>query len=579
MTIKKELLVTIILSTLLPMIIIPWIGYFYIRDVVEEQLLLQSRRQLEEITRDMEDVLDDILKASNVLAIDDGVLEIIKDEKSEIIKQSKVIEKLSDINAVYLYRYNAAVTLYDDYGRCYSTLGNEQSVKANFRIKWIQDTLKNQTYFLWETFNGLGADEPVFGMSRNLYDQNGKHTGILCIELYQDRYLSKLLQQDSDLENTERCMVDEDGKFVLEYSNREETVNFTEEIYKEQVINADMVKDMQDILLEEEPYIYLQDSIENTGWKMIQLVPYDAVFAKLNYYRNFTLLSNLICLAILLFIDNHTANRIGKALFRLRDAMKQVRQGNFINLENNEKNLEVRQIFDDFNNMSSKLKRLFEENRKITAEKEECRLLALQTQIQPHFLFNTLNGIKWLCIIESAPTAERMIESLGHILEYSLGKPRDCITLKEEVGCLTHYIELQKMRYGNTFDVSYQIDDRLEKLEVPVLILQPLVENSIVHGIREKEERGKILVKAEIKAEGIVISVEDNGEGINKERVNQILNGGVNGSSIGVINVKERMELYYHESRFEIESKEGMGTVIRMILKRGEIGNEDCNCR
>lgn len=578
MTIKRELLITIILSTLLPMIIIPWIGYLYVRNVVKEQLLLQSKRQLEEITRDMEDVLDDVLKVSGVLAIDDEILDIIKDGNSGLIEQLKVIRKLSDANAVYLYRYNAAISLYDNYGRCYSTLGNEQKINAEFRVNWVEETIDNQEYFLWKTFDDLATDEPVMGMSRNFYDQNRKRLGTLCIELYQDRYLSKLLRQDSDLKDTERSLVDENGDFILEYNSMGRKLGFTEEMYQEQIEQVDIAKDMQDILLEEERYIYFQDSIERTGWKMIQVVPYDAVFAKLNYYRNFTYLSNFICLAILLFIDNHTANRIGKALIRLRDAMKQVRKGNFINLENNEKNVEVREIFDDFNNMSNKLGRLFEENRKITEEKEECRLLALQTQIQPHFLFNTLNGIKWLCIIESAPTAERMIESLGHILEYSLGKPRDCVTLKEELNCLTHYIELQKMRYGNIFDVFYQIDSKLEKLEVPVLILQPLVENSIVHGIREKDERGEIFVKAKIKENEIVISVEDNGEGISAERLNQILNKGANEKNIGVINVKERMELYYRDSKFEIESKEGVGTIVKMILRKGEIRNEDCDC-
>lgn len=213
---------------------------------------------------------------------------------------------------------------------------------------------------------------------------------------------------------------------------------------------------------------------------------------------------------------------------------------------------------------------MFEENRRITREKEECRLLALQTQIQPHFLFNTLNGIKWLCIIESAPTAERMIESLGHILEYSLGKTKDCVTLEEELTCLKHYVELQKMRYGNIFDVFYEIDEKLLKLEVPVLILQPLVENSIIHGIREKEDRGEIWIRARQTDDEAVISVEDNGEGISEERICEILNGNGTTGNIGVVNVKERMELYYRDSRFEIVSEEGRGTRIQMILKIGE---------
>lgn len=154
MTIKKQLLYTIILSTLIPMIVIPWIGYLYIRDTVKEQLLLQSKRQLEEITRDTEDMLDDILKVSSVAAVDENIMEIIKEKDSSIQKKSEVIAALSNMNAVYLYRYNAAICLYDNYGRIYSTLGTEQNEKAEFRKEWNKETIINQTYFLWKVFPG-----------------------------------------------------------------------------------------------------------------------------------------------------------------------------------------------------------------------------------------------------------------------------------------------------------------------------------------------------------------------------------------------------------------------------------------
>ena len=228
--------------------------------------------------------------------------------------------------------------------------------------------------------------------------------------------------------------------------------------------------------------------------------------------------------------------------------------------------------------MSTKLDILFKENRRITKEKEECRLLALQTQIQPHFLLNTLNGIKWLCIIESAPTAERMIGSLGYILEYSLGQPKDCITLEEEIECLRHYIELQKMRYGNTFDVEFQIDETLKSLPVPVLILQPLVENSIIHGIREMEDRGFIRVAACWQGTQICLSVEDNGEGMDAERIRQVINGVGSTDSIGIVNVKERMELYYRDSEFEILSEKGKGTRTQMVFSTGGRINENSDC-
>lgn len=565
MTIKKQLLYNILISILIPLLIIPWMGYLYIKETVKEQLLLQSRTQLEEITRNTENILDDILMVSNVIAADDFVINVLKEKEKNIKDQAEIIRMLGDVNAIYLYRYNAEICMYDNDGNVYSTLSSEFSENEEFRQEWRLETIENQAFFLWKAFSARSSESPVLGMSRSLYDQNGKRIGVLCLEIYQDRYLKKLLQQESDPNNTGRYLADEDGEFILSYTNSEKPLNFTEQIYQQlEMEGKDSIS--RELRIGTERYICIRDSVENTAWKTIQIVPYDEVFAKLNYYRNFTYISNLLGLALLIIISNYMTNEIGESLSHLGGAMMQVRKGNFITLENVERNIEMHQIYDDFNNMTTKLKELFEENQRITKEKEECRLLALQTQIQPHFLFNTLNGIKWLCIIESAPTAERMIESLGHILEYSLGNSKDCVTLEEEIECLKHYIELQKMRYGDIFDVLYDIDDCLNDLEVPVLCLQPLAENSIIHGVRENTERGKIIIHAKVIDSKPALIVEDNGAGMNKEKISQIMHKTPSEGNIGVMNVKERMELYYRDSSFQVISVEGHGTKIQIML-------------
>lgn len=570
MTIRKQLLYTIILITLIPMLIIPWMGYIYIKNVVKDQLLFQSRNQLEEITRDTEDMLQDILMVSNVIAADETVNAIIRNEQENIKDLAQMIQLLSEINAIYLYQYNAEICVYDNYGHVYSTLRDEKSENEDFREEWREETIKNKAFFLWKSFPGLSEEGPVLGMSRNLYDQNGKKTGVLCIEINNDRNLKQLLEQKSDMKNTERYLVGEDGKFVLSYAKDETAGYFSEEMYRERM-SAGEHENWVD-----EDFVYFQESVNKTDWKIIQIVPYDEVFGKLNSYRKWTYASNIICLILLIIIDSYLTNRISRSLICLGNAMKQVRNGHFVTVENKEKNVEMRKIYDDFNNMSTRLKWLFEENRRITKEKEEYRLTALQTQIQPHFLFNTLNGIKWLCIIESAPTAERMLESLGHILEYSLGKAKECVPLGEEITCLRHYVELQKMRYGNIFDVIYEIDEAVKNLEVPVLLLQPLVENSIIHGIREKKDRGMIVVTARIENGMYVLSVEDNGMGISCEKLEKIMNSEHPEGSIGIVNVKERIKFYYKESRFEINSEVNKGTKISMILGGSNKDENSC---
>lgn len=575
MTIKKQLLLTIILATIIPMLVLPWIGYFYIKNTMQEQLLLQSSRQLERVRFDMEDIFDNILKASNILSSHDNLFHNFSEEES-VAQRQEIMKDISTANAAFLYQYNSAISLYDTEGRVYSTLDSEQDIQADFRKEWVENTIKNQTYFLWKSFHTHEPNDPILGMSRNIYALGGKRIGTLCIELFEGQLLSKILREEGDLKNTERYLIDESGNLMLSYAQNEEHVNLTKEIYLRHEQAIEEGAESLDLKAGDERYIFLKNDIAKTAWSVVQIVPYDEVYTKLIIYRNFTLFSNLVFLGILLLIDNYTANRIGKSLMVLRDAMKKVRKGNFVQINNNEKNLEVWQMYDDFNVMSTRLDALFQENKRIVKEKEQSRMLALQAQINPHFLMNTLNGIKWLCIIESASTAQRMIESLGYILEYSLGRTKEYITLEEEVTCLRHYVELQKMRYGNVFDMEYDIEKECSGFQIPVLILQPLVENSIIHGIADLKERGKIVVRARKKENSIIMTVADNGVGMSQELIKSIMEGKTSSKgSIGVRNVKERISLCFVDASFEIQSDEGKGTRIRIVIKVTDAKGED----
>lgn len=132
MTIKKQLISTIISATLIPMLIMPWLGYLYIGNTVKEQLLLQGKRQLEESSRNLEEIMDDVLMISNVVSTDEYMTGVVRKTDGDMGERKEVIKRLEDYNAVYLYRYNAAMIIYDSDGKVYSTLGAGQSENAEF---------------------------------------------------------------------------------------------------------------------------------------------------------------------------------------------------------------------------------------------------------------------------------------------------------------------------------------------------------------------------------------------------------------------------------------------------------------
>ncbi|MDF2613398.1 MAG: ypdA 1 [Clostridia bacterium] len=578
MTIKNQFFITIILITIIPFVIVPLLGYTYIRDNIKNQFITQSKQELDLITKDIESVLNDLISASNIISLDKDIIEKLESGEKSVWQKNEVTNKLSRVNAAYLYKYNANINIYTDKGNTYVTTAQSDDIQLHpYKGDWIKETLKDKGYFNWKGFidDKETSLEPVIGMGRALLDASGRTIGVLTIELFEDRYLKNLLFHSNELLSTERYLIDKYGNVIIAYSNNKEKILYSKDWFAE---NEDIIEDMQELVydINGKKSIVITESISKSNWRVIQIMSYDELFSKLIHYRNFVISINLVFLGIIIILDIYSANKLTSSITKLSRGMAAVKQGKFITVDLPKKaNKEIRLLAQDFNTMSHDLEALFNENRIITKEKEKSKLQALQAQIQPHFLFNTLNGIKWLSRLEGAPTAEKMITSLGHILEYSLCKNREIITLQEEITCLEHYVELQKMRYGNIFEVHFEIEEGLRSLEVPVLFLQPLVENSIIHGFQDTEAQGYIRIKAYKKGHFIHIEIEDNGCGMSQERINKVLeSSNKKDGGIGVLNVKERIQLYYgKESDLHIKSREGEGTSMTLIFldKRGKL--------
>jgi sensor histidine kinase YesM len=254
---------------------------------------------------------------------------------------------------------------------------------------------------------------------------------------------------------------------------------------------------------------------------------------------------------------------------------------------------EIGVLAESFNAMSESIKRLVDDlNEKAFIEKElhketvekikmkhllqEAEFLALQSQINPHFLFNTLNTISRTAMFEKANETTKLINSLAAIFRFSLRKGGKIISLKEEVNMLEEYIYLQKFRFKERLEFEIICNINVEDVEVPYFIIQPLVENSIIHGIEPKIEGGKIRLKI-IRVENnvIIIKVIDTGVGIPKDKLRYLFNQ-KDSKSIGINNVKARLENYYdNKSKFKIQSKEGMGTVITIRIPCKSRGEND----
>lgn len=306
----------------------------------------------------------------------------------------------------------------------------------------------------------------------------------------------------------------------------------------------------------------------NTGWIQMITIPYEIYMKEISAMIVTFVVVGMLSIVLALSISALISYSISKPIKELEKSIDQINRGDLKNRVAVRRTDDIGKLGIHFNAMADNLENLIEEKvetQKRTSElviaNKTAELKMLYAQINPHFLFNTLNSIRCLAIINKTDYLARMLESLGALLENSIMKGSDQTTIDLEISLLKKYIELYQMRYGKRLKAEFAVDQEIYACEIPKFMLQPLVENSIVHGIFNKIEGGSIIVRGWKEEEFIILEVEDDGVGIDSEKVSNRSVSSDHG--IGITNIRERLRLIYNESCSLVlrSGPEGRGTV------------------
>lgn len=291
------------------------------------------------------------------------------------------------------------------------------------------------------------------------------------------------------------------------------------------------------------------------------LVNREEVYSDLKGMNFLILIISLILLPLILFVIYFLSRHVTTPISMLVEASKKIRAGEIgVQISGDKRampNREFAYLMVSFNKMSSKIKYLFDYAYNEQLARKDAKILALQSQINPHFLNNTLEMMNWQARMSGDIAVSKMIEALSTLLEFSMDRSnKRSISLAEEIRCADAYLYIISMRFGQRLLVEKEIDQSLLQIQVPQLILQPLLENAVVHGI-EATKRGTIWLKAYRQDNRIVLQVKNTGNGMSQEdvvRVRNLLSGCVDASkekgkhvSLGIRNVNERIKLIYGE--------------------------------
>ena len=251
--------------------------------------------------------------------------------------------------------------------------------------------------------------------------------------------------------------------------------------------------------------------------------------------------------------------------------MKLVEKGDFdvkIDFTNRD---EIGQLAKTFNNMTKRINKLINEVYVDKVKTKELELQMLQYQINPHFLYNTLESIQMMSIINDDEETSKMVYALGKILRYGISKKHEIVTIKEELSNLNDYIMLQKVRFEDIYEININVDSSLNEIKMIKLILQPIVENAIYHGLQNRTSGGVINVLGYIKNSKVIFEISDNGIGMDANlttRLNEYIND-LNDSfnSIGLKNINKRIKLRYGDLYgIYITSEYGNGSIVTVIF-------------
>ena len=324
-----------------------------------------------------------------------------------------------------------------------------------------------------------------------------------------------------------------------------------------------------------EEVLSVTKSMSFVDWKVIGITHIDAVTEKnTRILREIFVVVPVIILAIIM-ISWFISGMISSPIKELESKMKRVQKGDFdalINLTHGEK--EVVELANSYNVMVSKIKDLIEEKRLEHEAKRQSELNALQAQINPHFLYNTLDSIMWMAESGQNEEVVEMVTALARLFRISISKGHRTIQVYQELEHARNYMLIQKRRYKEKFVFNIEVEEEVKEFMTLKLILQPIIENAIYHGIEYMVDDGEINIKVYSEDDKLIYLVEDNGLGMDEETRlallhHEELESTRGGSGVGVSNVDERIKLSYgDEYGLEIESELEVGTTIRIILPK-----------
>ncbi len=489
---------------------------------------------------------------------------------------SEILYYSDDIRGLYIRGINGfeysifPYASYSKYG--HDSIWYKKNV-SNIQSNQIIHGIHRQFYY--------ADDPPVISIVKPIVDiSSNKNIGIIEMDL--DPYAIGKAFNGIDLGNGSCTLICDSENKIVYATNKSLIMSKLDS----EVISSieDGTSGMAVKSLKGEESLIIYNDLNISGWRLVSTIPMNALVQKWNTTGVIILVTGSGLLILLFCISVLFAHNITKPVKNLIDRMKLVGEGDYsLSIPSDAKD-EIGQLDRNFHYMIVRIKSLINMEYKAKLAEREAELKALQAQINPHFLYNTLEIISTIAILEKVPAIDEIAQSLARMFRYSIKTQKNTVPLEKEIEHLKDYLKIYSYRFDSDLIVSYDISENCLQCCILKLVLQPLVENAIIHGLNRSSKKGLINISAALENSTLIICVSDNGKGMVKSKLEEIqvmlksdtdsITHRDTSENIGLRNVNARLSLFYGpEYGLSVESVHNSGT--KVIVKIPAVFAED----
>ncbi|GKU84481.1 sensor histidine kinase [Niallia sp. NCCP-28] len=600
--IRKKLILLLTLATILPFGAGIIITYHLTIESINKRSLSYNHDLIEKGKEELVSYLDDVSQMSTVLYRYTPFMNVLAKGIS-----ANLIDNQEEVSRVLAYLFNTRpeieqMHLYIEKGKD-SYTNYHSSISGRTKNANVYSHSYYKKYLMGE--KGYSLIEPphtIYSYNNQSFIPNSQKQNVLSFhniirDIPSDEFLGFLsidinLSKIDGIANRlytkneeEFYIMDEKGVIIYSSDEHEEGKQNKEKWYKQ----VKKMNNQKSLEWKDDNFsgvlIFDQFPVQHKNWSIVKKVPYDVIYKSARSTALNNIAIGFVSLVIVLITTMIISFKITAPIKVLIDNMKKVEKGEFKADFDSLGNDEIGKLGEHFKLMIAKINELIDREYKLEIENKASQLRVLRSQINPHFLYNSLQSIGTLALKSKATQVYSLLTALSSIMRYSMNMKEDIVPLTAEIKHVKSYLLLQKQRFDDQFNFDISIDKEGTELFIPKMILQPIVENTFKHGFLEHKADSYIYIEVLVKDQQIICTVKDNGNGINEQELKIIRQELETGSSakkgresIGLKNIHDRLAIYYkNQAEMTIESIENEGFTVRICMPKdvpGEVEEE-----